>query len=136
MNTEPLIVKWNEGPQNDRITWFLRSVSTSGDFFGEITHFSNRLQRTLSGKILESDFQRLSSLVQEIRRYYLETDGETPKAGWHGLLAVGTLANPKILLHYYPGEETSEPGRSFLKIIGILRPYVESEFNPLPRTVR
>jgi hypothetical protein len=127
MTSEPLILKWYEGPQEDRTGWFLRSVHPSGEFFGEITNTSRRSQWTITGAIAETDLQLLQDIIRDLRQRAVKPDHLDVKAGWVGLLAVGKVSKPEIVLRYYEGdEEFSEAARLFLKVIGILRPYVQS----------
>jgi hypothetical protein len=126
MTSEPLILKWYEGPPERRTGWFLRSVQPSGEFFGEVTSTARRAQRTITGTIAAADLQRLLDTIRDIRQKTAKADHLGVQAGWVGLLAAGKVARPEIILRYYEGDEQcSEAARLFLKVVDLLRPYIK-----------
>ena len=123
----PFIVKWSEEVGQDRVNWFVRSVAPS-KFFGEVTVFSARLQTTIEGAFSDVDWETMRRLVIDIRRHVSDCATATNRDDWRGLLALGSLAKPEIILNYYKGSETSdEAARLFLDLVSILRRYVQSE---------
>jgi hypothetical protein len=125
MNALPTLLKWYEGSGADQKAWFLRSIDSSGKFFGEVIAPSQKCQQTVSGTLLPDDFCKLQNLVEKLRTSALTSDSSNVKPGWTGLLATGPASKPQIILRYYPAEErSSERAARFLDLIDLLRPYL------------
>jgi hypothetical protein len=120
----PFIVQWSEGAGDKCLNWWVKSVEPNR-FFGEITDCSRSLQINLEGLFLDGDLAEVEQLIQDIRRLCDQTP--TTSNGSYSLLALGTRTKPEIVFRYSKGSETTDESAAlFLRIVDILRKYVES----------
>jgi len=124
MEVASFIVKWFQGPHEDRVGWLLKCSRPSGKFFGEITDFSGRSQRTISGIMSEADFRNVCNLVDQIREQTPQPNPPLDKVGWSGLLALGTIARQEVVMRYYTiNENKSTADDLFVEMINLLCKY-------------
>jgi hypothetical protein len=125
----PFLVQWSEGPADKRLTWWLKRSVKPNSYYGEVTDWARRLQIGLEGPFVESDLTTVQQLIQDMRQLGSQTATDSNGDGY-ALLALGTRAKPDILFRYCKGSEaTNDTARLFLRIIEILRKYVESSLN-------
>jgi hypothetical protein len=127
MKTElPFLVQWSEGPVDNRLTWWIKAFQNR--YFGEVTDGVRRFQMNVEGSFEDGDLATVQQLIQDIQHCsQVETVSQTDG---YALLALGSRAKPEILLRYAKGSEaTNEKARVFLRIVDILRKYVESSLN-------
>lgn len=130
IRTTSYIVKWSHGTA-PRYSWFIRGINPDRTFYGEITVWVGHggKQANVSGSISASDYARFLSLVREIEESVAE---ESSDGTWHGLLAEGPMARPRIIFHYRNDKKRGSSGGSlFLRIIDILAPYVTGFYSAL-----
>ena len=78
---------------------------------------------------MDSDLTTVQQLIQDIRQLGSQAATDS-KGDGYAFLALGTRAKPEILYRYSKGSEvTSDRARLFLKIVDILRKYVESSLH-------
>jgi hypothetical protein len=124
MTANTYILKWYEGSEDDRVSWFIRCIRSDG-FFGEITYVSRRLQKTVAGDLSSAEYEAFHRVVDAIQQSS-STPSEPPKPGWIGMLAAGSPSNPAIIMRYYKNdEEGAAEAELFLKLVEQLRPHVE-----------
>ena len=143
---ERYVVKWyhggedgSEGSTNEReYAWYLLGVMEDGTFYGEIArHYGDRMagvrgmagkQITTTGKLSPGDAGRFCAIARQV----ISEGDERPGELWTGLLAEGPPGSPSAIVRYVAGDEkTSSAAAAFLKLIAILRPYMQEFLNEL-----
>jgi hypothetical protein len=117
----PFIVQWSDGPVDKRLTWWLKGVLPNR-YVGEITDWAAKQQIGLEGFFAAEDIATVRQLIQDIQ----SRPAAPGKTDGYALLALGTRSKPDILFRYSAGSEAvDETAQLFLRIVEILRRYVE-----------
>jgi hypothetical protein len=123
----PIVVRWYDSSSHGKISWFFRGIREDGSFYGDVKNI--KLHNNIEGKLEEQD---CVAVVNILYRLTHPSDAIVPLTlvnGWKGLLALGTIQNPEVIIYYCDGDELRNYDcKLFLDIISLLRKYVPIGF--------
>ncbi|MCP4676283.1 MAG: hypothetical protein GY854_12385 [Deltaproteobacteria bacterium] len=117
-----VIIRWNTSGDS----WYIRGIGCDGTFYGEIRrkNLNSSELANVDGCLSADDNDLLRKLVSEINEY--EQGIRLACDEYEGLIAVGSISTPVVLLRYTEAQfKGSEISAKFKQIIELIRPYME-----------
>ena len=122
LTSKTVILRWNSNGD----LWYIRGIDADGFFYGEIQkkRGDSSVLINVEGRLSSDENALLRRLVVEINAYDREL--RIGSEEYEGLLAIGHISSPEVLLKYSSAtSNVLELSSKFKQIIELIAPYLK-----------